>query len=491
MAGQENIRALALDTLIEINENGGYSHIVLRDVLDKYTYLDKRDRAFLTRLVEGTLERMLLLDAILDACSKIPVAKMKPFIRNLLRMSAYQIRYMDAVPDAAACDEAVKLAKRRGFAQLAGFVNGVLRGFIRTHTAYRLPDKQKEPLRYLSLRYCVPEWIVGEWLDHYGYARTKQILAAMTREKRSVNEVDLPEADTSTEKVKMQIADSGKDIDSIDKNEQQKQQQQQQVVHQNVKFLHDITIRTNLTKCTPDELATRLTEEGVRVIGHPALPYAFMISGIDHPQALASFREGWFYIQDVCSMLAVELANPQPGDYVIDVCAAPGGKSLHVAQKLQGTGRVEARDLTDAKLQLIEENIVREGLTNIYTVRQDALVYDEASVGKADLLLCDLPCSGLGVLGQKKDIRYKMTQEQARELARLQRQILDTCAPYVCAGGVLLYSTCTIHRAENEDNVEWFLANHHDFRLDAQRQILPGEVSAEGFFMARFVKNIG
>lgn len=450
MTEKQNIRAIALDLLIEINENGSYSHIMLRAVLEKYQYLEKRDRAFLTRLVEGTLERMVELDALLDTCSRVPVAQMKPLIRNLLRMSVYQIRYMDSVPDSAACNEAVKLARKRGFASLAGYVNGVLRGVIRILPDWTYPDSQEKPLQYLSLRYSMPEWIVTEWLEHYGFAQTEHILQGFLQE-------------------------------------------------------HPITIRTNLARCTPQELAMSLMKEGVRVRREQALDYAFSIENIDYIKGLSAFRDGWFYVQDISSMLTVELAAPKPGDYVIDVCAAPGGKSTHMAQKLQmlalqeaqkqekassemQAGLVEARDLTPEKLRMIEENIVRQGLTNIKAVLMDATQTDPASVGKADILLCDLPCSGLGVLGQKKDIRYKMTPEKQQQLVQLQREILCASESYVKPGGVLIYSTCTIHCAENEDNVAWFLEKYPDFVLESQQQLLPGDFCYDGFFMARLVR---
>ena len=188
-------------------------------------------------------------------------------------------------------------------------------------------------------------------------------------------------------------------------------------------------------------------------------------------------------------MMVAKTAAPKPGDYVIDVCAAPGGKSTHMAELLDGTGMVEARDLTEYKVELIEENRIRHGLSNMKAVQMDATVYDEASHEKADVLVCDLPCSGLGVMGRKTDIRYKMTQEKAEDLAALQRQILSVVYDYVKPGGTLLYSTCTIHRRENEDNVAWFLQEHPDFSLEMQRQMLPGEVGSDGFFLAKMIRS--
>ena len=187
-------------------------------------------------------------------------------------------------------------------------------------------------------------------------------------------------------------------------------------------------------------------------------------------------------------MQVAEWASPQPGDYVIDVCAAPGGKSMHIAECLKGTGHVEARDLTDYKVSMIRENIVQSGLSNIEAVRQDALELVSETVGKADIVIADLPCSGLGVLGKKPDLKYKMTEEMTKELAALQRQILSVVHQYVKPGGKLLYSTCTIHREENERNAEWFAREYPEFCLVKQKQMLPGKDEGDGFYIAMFQK---
>uniref|UniRef100_UPI00405705D7 16S rRNA (cytosine(967)-C(5))-methyltransferase RsmB n=1 Tax=Agathobacter sp. TaxID=2021311 RepID=UPI00405705D7 len=422
-------RELALDILLEVNEKGRYSHLVLRDVLNKYRYLEKQERAFLTRLVEGTIEHMLEMDFIINSFSKVKAEKMKPLIRNLLRMSVYQLKYMDSIPDAAVCNEAVKLAKKRGFGQLRGFVNGVLRNIARSMGELNYPDEALEPEVFLEVTYSVPQWIVKQWIESYGYETAKTICRSFPEEKL-------------------------------------------------------MTIRTNLTKITPKELRFRLEQEGVYVEPVEDLTYAFAISGFDYLQSLESFAQGLFYVQDISSMMVAEAASPKEGNYVIDVCAAPGGKSSHMAEKLNGTGMVEARDLTEYKVSLIEENIVRHGLENMKAVQMDATVLDKASVGKADILICDLPCSGLGVMGKKTDIRYKMTPEKQKELVKLQREILKTVHVYTKPGGKLIYSTCTIHKEENEKNVEWFLREFPGFTLISQKQIFPGKPFHDGFFIA-------
>ena len=191
-------------------------------------------------------------------------------------------------------------------------------------------------------------------------------------------------------------------------------------------------------------------------------------------------------MQDVSSMMVAEAADVKEDDYVIDVCAAPGGKSTHIAQMLCGSGMVDARDLTEYKVELIDSNIARSGLKNIVAKVWDATVPDEESVNKADILICDLPCSGLGVLGKKTDIRYKIKQDSIEELSKLQHKILDTVHTYIKEGGILVYSTCTINKTENEDTVKWFVGKYPKFKLLSMEQMFPGEVGNDGFFLAKF-----
>ena len=433
MTNGVSVRELVLDILMEVNEKEQYSHLVIRDVLNKYQYLEKQERAFLTRLAEGTIEHMLEMDFIINSFSKVKVNKMKPLIRNLLRMSVYQFKYMDSIPDAAVCNEAVKLARKRGFGQLRGFVNGVLRNIAREWKHLQYPDEKLEPVRFLEVTYSVPVWMVEQWIKDFGYEQTKQICESFLKER-------------------------------------------------------PITIRTNLTKTTPEELKTKLEAEGVTVTKIEKLPYAFEISGYDYLQALESFADGLFYVQDISSMMVAEVAAPEKGSYIIDVCAAPGGKSSHLAEKMAGTGMVEARDLTEYKVSLIEENIERHGLENMNAVQMDATVYDEASKEKADVLICDLPCSGLGVMGKKTDIRYKMTAEKQKDLVKLQRQILDTVHTYVKKGGTLVYSTCTIHKDENAGNVAWFIKKYPEFEVISSEQMFPGGEYHDGFFIAKLIR---
>ncbi len=375
MAQSTNTRELILDILIQITRGGEYSHIALKNALDQYQYLEKQERAFIARVVNGTLERMIELDYIIDQFSKVKVSKMKPVIRTILRSAVYQLKYMDSVPASAACNEAVKLAAKRGFGSLRGFVNGVLRNISRNLSDISYPSEE-DMLYSFSVRYSVPEWILGQWLAEYG----KETVRAMAEE-----------------------------------------------------FLKEkpVTVRFHPDRISKEELMRKLKEEGVSVKEDAELPYALHLSGLDYLMKLESFQKGYFQVQDVSSMQVAQWAAPEEGSYIIDVCAAPGGKAIHLAEMLRRTGHVEARDLTEYKIGMIRENILRSGMTNIEVVQMDARLRDEASVGKADIVIADLPCSGLGVLGRKPDLKYKMTQDTQRELVKLQREILSVSAEYV------------------------------------------------------------
>ena len=461
-----NEREIVLAVLLEVTENGQFSHIILRDVLSKYQYLEKRERAFITRVTEGTLEHMIEIDYILDRFSKVKVKKMKPVIRGILRSAVYQLKYMDSVPDRAVCNEAVKLAVRKGFFGLKGYVNGVLRSVARGLDDVQYPGEKMEEL---SVRYSCPKWILDLWGRTYGTEVIEKMLNDFQQEK-------------------------------------------------------PVTIRCCLNRISPDRLREWLESEGITVEKHPYLPYAFQISGYDYLNDLAAFQEGFFTVQDISSMLVAEIASPEAGAQVIDVCAAPGGKALHTAEKLymaeaqllkdenaqknRTAGHVEARDLTEGKVELIRENIERTGLTNISAVCRDASVPDRDAEGRADLVIADLPCSGLGVIGKKPDLKYKASPEGIDSLVRLQQKILSCAQSYVKPGGTLIYSTCTVNPGENIDNVHWFLQQYPEFSPGDIRdricpelresvvekgciQLLPGVHKSDGFFIARLVRNHG
>ena len=436
--GLEN-REIVLDILTEVLERGSFVHLVLNQALQKYQYLDKPDRAFITRVTEGTLEYLLQIDHIINRYSKTKTEKMKPLIRNLLRMSVYQILYMDRVPDSAACNEAVKLAVKRHFSGLKGFVNGVLRTVSR--------EKDSLVFDTPSLAYSIPQWMYDMWEKEYGREKAGAIAASFLRDGPT-------------------------------------------------------WVRCNLSRASRKEILDALASQGVAVTGLSWLESMISISGYDYLESLESFRNGWIQVQDVTSALVSELADPKEGDYIIDVCAAPGGKSLHLADKLKGTGMVEARDLSEQKVAMIEENMARFGASNIKAVVWDALVTDEDAREKADIVIADLPCSGLGIIGKKPDIKYNMTMEKMAELASLQREILAASWEYVKPGGTLVYSTCTIDTKENEENARWLLSRFPLEPVDLTNrvgnafdepslkegmiQFLPGIHPFDGFFISVF-----
>ena len=445
MVNKVNLRELVLGILLEINKEGQHSHLVIRSTLEKYQYLEKQERAFLTRVCEGTLEYKLRLDYILDQYSSVPVEKMKPVIREILRSSVYQLLYMDNVPDSAVCDEAVKLARKKGVYNLTGFVNGVLRKVARDYSSIHFPEKN-QPVEYLSVLYSMPKWLVEKFLAEYGFEKTEKMLEAFLKEK------------PTTIRIRQHLVDKEAVLES-------------------------------------------LKRQNVTVEPAPYAENAYYIKNYDYLPALEAFRMGNIQVQDVSSMLVGEVAAPKEGDYVIDLCAAPGGKTLCIADKLKGTGRIDARDISRTKTDLIRENAIRQNFLNVVVTEKDATQLDSESFEKADILIADVPCSGLGVIGKKTDIKYNITQNGIAELVNLQRKILEQASTYVKPGGTLIYSTCTINKEENIENVRWFVENYpyelesiddylcEELRCDTTKegylQLLPGIHDCDGFFIAR------
>lgn len=446
-----NLREVVLDILLELEKEGTFSHLVITSALNKYQYLDKQQRSFITRTAQGTIERKLELDYIIDQFSKTPVRKMKPLIRCLLRMSVYQLQYMDSVPASAVCNEAVKLAVKRKFVSLRGFVNGVLRNISRNLDQVVYPDPVKEPLKYLSVKYSIPEWILSMWKKNYSKEQIVKILEGFAQRKKTY-------------------------------------------------------IRCNTGKVTMQELREHLEAENVTVNPVEGLSYAYEISGYDYLADLNAFQKGEFQIQDISSMLAGEAAAPKAHDYVVDVCAAPGGKSINVALMIPD-GKVLSRDLTDYKVSMIESNADRLEIDNLTAQVWDATEYDPTLQEQADIVIADLPCSGLGIIGRKPDIKYHATEQGLKDLAQLQRTILSEVWQYVKPGGYLIFSTCTINRGENEENTEWFLKEYPfelcDLTQDMSEclsairsditsdkgavgiQLLPGIDGTDGFYIAK------
>ena len=440
-------REMALDLLLLILEQGEYSHRVINKKLNEWN-VEKRERAFATRLCEGTIERCIEIDWILSEYSKTPISKMKPVIRTLLRMSVYQIKYMSQVPDSAICNEAVKLAKKRGFQGLSGFVNGVLRTIIREHVT-EYPDIEKEPVKSIMLRYSIPEWLVKQMLTQYDLETAQKVFSAFL------------EAENGT------------------------------------------ILRCNESRMEKNVLLEKMRAQGIFAEDAPYIREALLVKEYNRVEELPGFAEGAFYVQDVSSMLAVRAAGLKKGDKVLDVCAAPGGKSLYAAELLTqyGAGTVESRDVSEYKVGLLQENIARSGYTNMTATCHDATVKDEVAKDVYDVVIADLPCSGLGVVGKKPEIKYRVTKQNEEELCCLQRKILDTIADYVKVGGTLLYSTCTWNKQENEENFKWFCKQYGyepisledtlpeellcETTKNGYLQLLPGVHKCDGFFLAK------
>lgn len=439
----DNMRELALQMIVKILEEKQFSHIVLREDLKEIK--EKQNRSFVTRLVMGTVESALTLDYIIHQYSTIKTRKMKPFIRNLLRMSVYQIYYMDNVPDSAVCNEAVKLAKKKKFVNLAGFVNGVLRNVSRGRESLAFPEKNS--VYGMSVAYSCPEWLIQVLIEEYGAEKCHKIL----------------------------------------------QGSQEQA---------GICVRVNTSKADFDKVMDSLHRQGIRTVQGSYYQNAVYLQNVDAIEKVTAFQQGQVQPQDESSMLVGAVAAPWKGSMVVDVCAAPGGKSLHVADLLCGSGFVDARDVSDKKVALILDNIKRCGFDNITAKVWDGTDMDLSIQEQADLVIADLPCSGLGVLGKKPDIKYQVTSQGLEDIAELQKKILGTAASYVKPGGVLVYSTCTILKRENIENVEWFLENF-DFSLESiddklpevlrnedtgkgYLQLIQGIHNSDGFFIARF-----
>lgn len=437
-----NLRNKVLNMLLEIDDKK-QSHIVLKETLDSLKHLEKNQRAFVTRLFRGTIERQIELDYIIDAFSKTPTGKMKKVIKYILRMSVYQLKYMDSVPVSAVCNEAVKLTAKRKFNGLKGFVNGVLRNIANNINSVEYPKNEME---MLSVKYSVPQWIIDMWNEQYGNEQTVKMLSGIYSRTET-------------------------------------------------------TVRCNESKAPVEDIIKSLKYADVEVKKSEIYDKALFISNYNSLTDLDVFNSGMITVQDLSSMMVGLAANPKEGDYVIDVCAAPGGKTLHISEMMNRTGTVEARDLTKYKVNLINDNIKRLGNKNIITKVMDATVMDEKSIEKADIVIADLPCSGLGVINKKSDIKYNVSKEQILELVKLQRKILTVVSKYVKKGGTLIFSTCTVNKYENDENVEWIeknlpfkplsLGKNFPEITDRRKnhvQIFTGDYGMDGFFISKFIK---
>jgi len=422
-------RKTAYQTLLEIEKNEAYSNIELNHQIRQ---LKPDNPAFVRELVYGVLENKIFLDHTLSQLIPKGLKGVKKPIKVLLRMGLYQMMFMDSVPEYAAVNETVKLARKVAPGR-DGFLNGVLRGYGKKKEQLTLPDKTKNLVEHLSVKYSFDPSIVQLWLKQYSVEETENLLA-------------------------------------------------------NSNLRPEMSIRVNQMKTTTESLMETLIAEGF-VVKRGALSDRVLFVKGSGLLDTESYGKGLFSVQDEASVLATEILAPQPGDAVLDICAAPGGKTLAMAELMDGKGVIRAFDVYQHKLELIKEEAKRLGLSIIETAEQDGTVFNQRLKDFADKVLVDGPCSGLGVIRRKPEIKFKPVSDEARDLADKQLEILENACQYVKAGGDLLYSTCTINKRENMGVVERFLNKHDEFELVYHRQLLPGLDETDGFFISKLHKN--
>ncbi len=442
-------RDTALKIIYKTIEKQGYSNILLDNSLSS-GHFSPEDRAFITMLVYGVLENKIYLDWVIDRYSRTKSGNISPWIMNVLRISIYQVFFMDRVPDFAAVNEGVELAKKYGGKRAAGFVNGILRSIIRDPGKAEVKTGGREPGRYLSLKYSYPLWMVEDWIRHFGQDFTEALCKSGNNPPETV-------------------------------------------------------IRANTLKVTAGQLAGLLQKEGIQAKRGRYSPVALVLdkgAGIDR---LKAYREGLLYVQDESSMLCVEVLDPEPGQFLVDVCSAPGGKTTYAAEIMEDKGRIVARDISRKKLAMVEENYRRLGIKSIETAVYDAEKLDPSLIGRADRVLVDAPCSGLGIIRRKPDIKWKKEREHYSVLAGKQKKILHNASKYLKPGGMMVYSTCTVMPEENHEVFLDFLQNNPEFapcditglvspalKSDSCKkgfiQLFPNIHGTDGFFIGKMVR---
>lgn len=435
-------REVALWVLQDVWSEKAYANLSLSKWLGQ-ARLQSADRRLATELAYGTVKAHGTLNWILSHYLKRSLSKTDPLVANILRLGVYQIVYLDRIPDSAAVNEAVKLAKQYAHPGAAGFVNAILRSYIREPQRILWPDPLKNPARSIALQEWHPEWLVERWLNQIGLEETRALC--------QINNQHPP-----------------------------------------------LVFRTNTLKIQRDLLVERMRLAGMSCEMSTRVPEAIICQpGGEDP--LQFLREGLCQAQDESSMLVAHVVNPQPGNVIIDACAAPGGKTTHIAALMQNSGKILALDIHDHKLQLIHDNATRLGIHCIKTWQMDAQKMHERFFELADCVLVDAPCSGLGVLRRRPDLRWRLDQTEG-DLPELQKAILSSAAKCVKPGGCLVYSTCTLSEIENEKNIEWFLQHYPEFHLDRTGDYLPlpqpqsmvtlwpQRDEMDGFFIARMVR---
>ncbi len=441
----KSARQIAFEALLKIHKDGAYSNLVLDGLLKENPGLEERDKSFVCNIVYGTLDRLILIDYNIGIYLNQPVKKLKPELHTILRMGTYQLLFMDKVPSRAAVNESVNLAKANKSNFAASMVNAVLRRVA--DNGLRLPEGTDNDPKYLAVKYSCPEWLISLWIDSYGFE----------------NAVSLAE----------------KALEAP-----------------------PLVVRCNTVKTTVDELIWSLAEEGVVSEKTSIAPDALIINVSAAVDELEAYKSGLFHVQDLASQLCCMALDAKPGETVFDLCSAPGGKTFTIAQMMNNSGTVRAFDIYQSRVELIRNGAARLGLTNVFSYLSDAAIFNE-NYGYADKVLCDVPCSGLGIIRRKPEIRFKKTAD-IDNLPDLQYRILCNATRYLNAGGRLVYSTCTLNPKENSEVCDRFLNEHPDFTaVDFLPQIqrynknekyltlMPHIHSTDGFFVAVFEKNGG
>ncbi|MBP3929070.1 MAG: 16S rRNA (cytosine(967)-C(5))-methyltransferase RsmB [Peptostreptococcaceae bacterium] len=435
-----NSRELAFKTLYDIERNKNYSNISINKNF-KNVNISDQEKGLATELIYGIIENKYYLNYIIDKLSKIKSKKMSTYVKISLWLGIYQILFLDSIKDHAAVNESVNLIKKYD-KKSSGFVNAILRNVLRQKDSI-MEIKDKEIKDELSIKYSYNPWIVEKWIKDFGQEFTEDLL------------------DANAEKP-------------------------------------NLYIRTNTLKISRDELIGKLAKEGIKCTKVNGIDEAIMVQNLKNIEGNELFKLGYFTIQDISSMLVGKIANPEKDSKVLDICSAPGGKTTHVATIMENTGQVIARDVFDHKLKLIKSTVNRLGLTNVSVENRDALKLDDNSIDKFDYVLADVPCSGLGIIKRKPEIKFKEKSELSG-LPDIQIKILNNASKYVKENGTLIYSTCTIHDEENIDVVEQFLKENKNFELvpieninidlDNQEKgyikIYPNIHGMDGFFIAK------
>lgn len=420
----KDARYTAVQALLRQNTANAYSNLVI-DSLINQNELDARDSSFASALFYGTLERMLTIDHILSAYSSKPLEKLSPVVLEVLRTGICQLVFMNGIDDYAAVNESVNLVKQMGKAKASGFVNGVLRSFLRDEK--KTPAVSGDRAEQLAIEYSCPSWLVRVWMEHYGEEACLRMLES-----------------------------------SLGKP--------------------PIYLRANPLKTSAEQLSASLKEQSIRCFPDPEIPGCVTVNGRVVVEKLDAFQQGLFHVQDKASQICAVSLDAQPGERVLDVCSAPGGKTFTIAEQMKNTGEVIARDLHTKRAALVRRGAQRLGLTAVKTSAWDASVFDD-SIGTFDRVLCDVPCSGFGIIRRKPEIKYK-TPESIQNLPEIQYKILKISSQYLKEGGTLVYSTCTLLPAENEQVVARFLKEQEDFSLVSQKTYTGETIDTDGFFVS-------